>query len=151
MIQLVLGNSNKNYSEGPQLCVTVTSPVLRQSWRLQASQTWAMATPVPKKVAPSLHVPWTPCVVMSSAQEKCVAEMSSATFRMWRLSMETWVLLNRWSDLEAVMHIRLTCVPALQHAVDSRYAKEMWINLTPMQASDNIEALVLVSTNQVVL
>ncbi|KAK7086952.1 hypothetical protein SK128_000843, partial [Halocaridina rubra] len=56
---------------------------------------------------------------MSSALEKCEVEMSSAIFRIWRLSIETWVFHNTWSDLEAVMHIRPNCMPALQQALDS--------------------------------
>ncbi|KAK7070052.1 hypothetical protein SK128_020439 [Halocaridina rubra] len=58
--------------------------------------------------------------------------MSSAAFRIWKLSMDGWIFLNRWPDLEAITHIWPNFVLALQQALDSRFSKEMWMGFTLM-------------------
>ena len=42
--------------------------------------------------------------------------MTPAAFRTWRRSVSACLQLCRLPDREAVQHIRLTCVPALQRA-----------------------------------
>ncbi|KAK7015872.1 hypothetical protein SK128_006441 [Halocaridina rubra] len=90
----------------------------------------------------------TMCCWALCSGEKYEVKMSFAAFRMLRLSMKTSIFLNRWSNIEAIMHIGLNYVLALQQALDFRYAKEMWMILTSMQALDYTEALGLVSTKQ---
>ncbi|KAK8386358.1 hypothetical protein O3P69_010788 [Scylla paramamosain] len=80
---------------------------------------------------------------LTSAPEKCEIEMTSATFRTWRRSMTAWMQLCKFPPREAVQHIRLTCVPALQRAVDTRYTDAQWSALTPEEALDALGKLVL--------
>lgn len=65
--------------------------------------------------------------------------------------MECWLLLCKWPPQEAVQHIRLLCVPALQRAMDARYTLHQWQALTPPMALDAIGKLVLRSSTQAVL
>ena len=82
--------------------------------------------------------------------EKCQAEMSSSGFRTWRRSVETWVKLAGWKDEQAVLHVRLLCVPALQCAIDTRFAAGLWDLLTTKEALDAIGKLVMCASNQAV-
>ena len=77
-------------------------------------------------------------------------EMTSAGFRTWRRSVETWLRLAAWPDEEAVLHIRLLCVPDLQCALDARFTTEQWEALGPKDALDAISKLVLRTANQAV-
>ncbi|KAK7079567.1 hypothetical protein SK128_023126, partial [Halocaridina rubra] len=104
---------------------------LHQSCRLQASQVGVTATQLLVDVAPS---PCAACVAVPSAPGKCETEMSSASFRTRSLPMN-------------LAHLHAGSSTSL----DSRYTREMWMNLTPVQALENIEGVVLVSTNQVKL
>ena len=82
--------------------------------------------------------------------EKCAIEMTSAGFRSWRRSVESWLRLAGWPDREAVLHIRLLCVPKLQCALDARFDSGQWEALTPKEALDAIGKLVLQASNQAV-
>lgn len=81
---------------------------------------------------------------------KCELEMTASGFRTWRRSVETWLRLAGWPDEEAVLHIRLLCVPDLQCAIDTRFNTRQWEVLGPSQALDAIGKLVLKTTNQAV-
>ena len=76
--------------------------------------------------------------------------MTSAGFRSWRRSVESWLRLAGWPDREAVLHIRLLCVPKLQCALDARFDSGQWEALTPKEALDAIGKLVLQASNQAV-
>ncbi len=65
--------------------------------------------------------------------------------------MTAWMQLCKFPPREAVQHIRLTCVPALQRAVDTRYTDAQWSALTPEEALDALGKLVLRSSNQATL
>lgn len=107
---------------------------------LQASM--ASITPARQSSAGKPPAPATP--------EKCAVEMTSASFRSWRRSVESWLRLAKWPDQEAVLHIRLLCVPALQCTLDARYDTGQWEALTPKEALDAIGKIVQHSTNQAV-
>ncbi|XP_076063459.1 uncharacterized protein LOC143038319 [Oratosquilla oratoria] len=89
-------------------------------------------------------------VPTAATPEKCGMEMTPAGFRTWRRSVQTWLRLAAWPDQEAVLHVRLLCVPDLQCALDARFSSEQWEALNPTSALDAIERLVLQSTNQAV-
>ena len=76
--------------------------------------------------------------------------MSSSAFRSWRRTVEAWLHLAGWPDRQAVLHIRLLCVPALQRLLDARLSERQWYQLTPRGALDAISSLVLQSSNQAV-
>ena len=76
--------------------------------------------------------------------------MTAAGFRTWRRSVETWLRLAAWPDEEAVLHIRLLCVPDLQCALDARFNTEQWEALDPKAALDAIGKIVLQTSNQAV-
>ena len=86
----------------------------------------------------------------AATPEKCAIEMTSAGFRSWRRSVESWLRLAGWPDREAVLHIRLLCVPKLQCALDARFDSGQWEALTPKEALDAIGKLVLQASNQAV-
>ena len=86
----------------------------------------------------------------AATPEKCAMEMTPASFRSWRRSVEYWLRLAKWPDLEAVLHIRLLCVPSLQCTLDARYDTGQWEALTPKGALDAIGKLVQQSSNQAV-
>lgn len=86
----------------------------------------------------------------TATPEKCAAEMTPTSFRSWRRSVESWLRLARWPDQEAVLHIRLLCVPALQCTLDARYETGQWEALTPKEALDAIGKIVQQSSNQAV-
>ena len=86
----------------------------------------------------------------AATPEKCAMEMTSAGFRSWRRSVESWLRLAKWPHQEAVLHIRLLCVPSLQCTLDARYDTRQWEALTPKEALDAIGKLVRQSSNQAV-
>ncbi|MPC71040.1 hypothetical protein E2C01_065308 [Portunus trituberculatus] len=77
--------------------------------------------------------------------------MTPAAFRKWCHSMSGWQQLCRLPDREAVQHIRLTCVPALQRALYSRYTETVWNILSTEEALEALGKLVLRSSNQAAL
>lgn len=77
-------------------------------------------------------------------------EMTPAGFRTWRRSVQTWLRLSAWPDQEAVLHVRLLCVPDLQCALDARFSADQWEALDPKGALDAIEKIVLQAANQAV-
>lgn len=92
-----------------------------------------------------------PQVSLASAPEKCEVEIAPAAFKLWRRSIESWLLQCRWPPQEAVQNIsRLHCVPALQRILDARFTLEKRSALTPATALDAISKLVLRSSTQVV-
>ncbi|KAG0694224.1 hypothetical protein GWK47_027281 [Chionoecetes opilio] len=100
-------------------------PALREARETIAAQQQAIMTLQSGLAALSPRGPAgapTPRVPPSAAPEKCELQMSPATFRSWRRSIECWLHLCRCPPQEAVHHIRLHCVPALQCAVDARLA-----------------------------
>ena len=86
--------------------------------------------------------PSLPRVPVSAVLEKCEAEMSMAAFRSWR-SMECWLQLNSWPAAQIILHIRLSCSPALQCAMDAKFSSAQWSALTPGDAMDAISAIML--------
>ncbi|XP_066957154.1 uncharacterized protein [Macrobrachium rosenbergii] len=91
-----------------------------------------------------------PRIPSSAAPEKCEAEVSPAAFRSWKRSMECWLQLCKVKPNEAVHHIRLHCVPILQHALDSRYTDVQWSALSTEGAFNAIKQLVIKASNQAV-
>ncbi|MPC55339.1 hypothetical protein E2C01_049272 [Portunus trituberculatus] len=65
--------------------------------------------------------------------------------------MSAWLQLCRLPDREAVQHIRLTFVPALQSALDSRYTETDWNILSTEEALEELSKLILRSSNQAAL
>lgn len=94
--------------------------------------------------APTARVP------TSAAPGKRELEMSLASFRSWKGSMECWLRLCKWLPQEAVYLIRLHCVPVLQHTVDARFTLDDWGALTHAAVLDAISKLVLRSSTQVI-
>ena len=64
--------------------------------------------------------------------------------------MECWLELNGWGREEAVLHIRLYCTPALQHALDAKFTVAEWQGLSAVEALDTVGRLALQATNQAV-
>ena len=64
--------------------------------------------------------------------------------------MSCWLQLCKWPPSEAVHHVRLHCVPALQRALDARFTDGQWSALTPDAAMDEVGKIVLRSSNQAV-
>ena len=91
-----------------------------------------------------------PRIPHSAAPEKCELEMSSSAFRSWKRSMSCWLQLCKWPQMDAVHHVRLHCVPALQRALDAKFTDAQWRTLTPDAALDAIGKIVLRSSNQAV-
>ena len=58
--------------------------------------------------------------------------------------------MTQYNDMQAVIHIRLLCVPALQRALDARLAAVQWMVLTSKELLDAIGKVVLKSSSQAV-
>ena len=62
--------------------------------------------------------------------------------------MEGWLGLNGWAPAEAVLHIRLHCIPALQRSLDARFSVDQWQALAIEEILDVIDRIALQTTNQ---
>ena len=76
--------------------------------------------------------------------------MSSADFRSWRRTVEDWFSLNEVKDRQAVCYIRLLCVPAVQKALDDRYSRSAWEELSHTAALNMVAKQVTREYNQAV-
>lgn len=65
--------------------------------------------------------------------------------------MSCWLSLCHLSPSDAVQHVRLQCVPALQRALDARFSEAQWSALSPDEALDAVGKVVLRSSNQAVV
>ena len=99
----------------------------------------ARMAPTPQ---PRPHVP------ASAAPEKCRLEMSAGEYRAWRHSMDWWLKLNKFSAADAVGHIRLSCSPELQRALDTRYTVTQWSLMSSHEALDSIKQLAIQPSNR---
>ena len=89
-----------------------------------------------------------PNVPSSAAPEKCRLEMPASNFRSWKHSMDWWLKLNKWSAADAVGHIRLSCTPELQRALDARYSVLQWSMLAPHDAIEAIKQITVKPVNK---
>lgn len=64
--------------------------------------------------------------------------------------MEAWLSLARWPDQETVLHIRLLCVPDLQHALGVKFTTGQRQALSAKDALDTIGRIMFHISNQAV-
>ena len=89
-----------------------------------------------------------PHVPSSAAPEKCRLEMPAGSFRSWKNSMDWWLKLNNWNASDAVGHIRLSCTPELQRALDAKYSVLQWSMLAPHEALEAIKQITVQPVNK---
>ena len=89
-------------------------------------------------------------VSSAATPDRCKLEMSAGEFKAWRCSIEWWIRLNRFPNVEAVGHIRLLCSTALQRAMDLRPRVAEWSAFSVNEALDAIRNIVLLPTNRAV-